>query len=224
MSDPLTALMHAVQVMNLLKTLILKTLREREEAAMSEYSDFSCSPSNNAGNDDYNSQQDVDMSEEESSEITSDDEPETYTQEEVELSVESQRCISVRRSSYNQHYCGDFTKDEDDSLTDIELCFLRQLEWKSENGNLGENNTSQGLSSSGNAAQICHSDFNVVSCDSLIERKEDSSVTIDGSDLESNTSIDAEAEVNNSSKENNSNEVEMVECRVDGILGNSLVS
>eukprot|EP00252_Welwitschia_mirabilis_P005405 TRINITY_DN1588_c0_g1_i3.p1 TRINITY_DN1588_c0_g1~~TRINITY_DN1588_c0_g1_i3.p1 ORF type:complete len:373 (-),score=88.44 TRINITY_DN1588_c0_g1_i3:790-1908(-) len=33
MSDPLTALMHAVQVMNFLKTLILKTLREREEAA-----------------------------------------------------------------------------------------------------------------------------------------------------------------------------------------------
>ncbi|KAI3787664.1 hypothetical protein L1987_42290 [Smallanthus sonchifolius] len=32
MSDPLTALMHAVQVMNLLKTLITKTLREREEA------------------------------------------------------------------------------------------------------------------------------------------------------------------------------------------------
>ncbi|CAH1447464.1 unnamed protein product [Lactuca virosa] len=31
MSDPLTALMHAVQVMNLLKTLIAKTLREREE-------------------------------------------------------------------------------------------------------------------------------------------------------------------------------------------------
>ncbi|PWA96916.1 CRIB domain, Rho GTPase activation protein [Artemisia annua] len=31
MSDPLTALMHAVQVMNLLKTLITKTLRERED-------------------------------------------------------------------------------------------------------------------------------------------------------------------------------------------------
>ncbi|XP_057826201.1 rho GTPase-activating protein 2 [Cryptomeria japonica] len=34
MSDPLTALMHAVQVMNFLKTLILKTLREREEVAI----------------------------------------------------------------------------------------------------------------------------------------------------------------------------------------------
>ncbi|KAK7258453.1 hypothetical protein RIF29_24031 [Crotalaria pallida] len=32
MADPLTALIHAVQVMNLLKTLILKTLRERDES------------------------------------------------------------------------------------------------------------------------------------------------------------------------------------------------
>lgn len=33
MADPLTALIHAVQVMNFLKTLILKTVKEREEAA-----------------------------------------------------------------------------------------------------------------------------------------------------------------------------------------------
>ncbi|XP_021647380.2 rho GTPase-activating protein 3 isoform X2 [Hevea brasiliensis] len=34
MADPLTALVHVVQVMNLLKTLILKNLREREESAV----------------------------------------------------------------------------------------------------------------------------------------------------------------------------------------------
>lgn len=33
MADPLTALIHAVQVMNFLKTLILRTVKEREEAA-----------------------------------------------------------------------------------------------------------------------------------------------------------------------------------------------
>ncbi|XP_076926716.1 rho GTPase-activating protein 5-like [Bidens hawaiensis] len=33
MADPLTALIHAVQIMNLLKTLVLKTLREREESS-----------------------------------------------------------------------------------------------------------------------------------------------------------------------------------------------
>lgn len=37
MSDPLTALMHAVQVMNFLKTLILKALREREEIALGHW-------------------------------------------------------------------------------------------------------------------------------------------------------------------------------------------
>ncbi|KAE8676462.1 Rho GTPase-activating protein 2 [Hibiscus syriacus] len=37
MSDPLMALMHAVQVMNLLQTLIMKTLLEREETASSSY-------------------------------------------------------------------------------------------------------------------------------------------------------------------------------------------
>lgn len=34
MSDPLTALMYAVQVMNFLKTLIIRTLREREESVV----------------------------------------------------------------------------------------------------------------------------------------------------------------------------------------------
>ncbi|KAJ6679876.1 RHO GTPASE-ACTIVATING PROTEIN 3 [Salix purpurea] len=49
MADPLTALIHAVQVMNLLKTLILKTLREREEssAKLTMLSTCSDSPSDN---------------------------------------------------------------------------------------------------------------------------------------------------------------------------------
>ncbi|KAI4300495.1 hypothetical protein L6164_033866 [Bauhinia variegata] len=34
MADPLTALMYAVQVMNFLKTLVVKTLREREESIL----------------------------------------------------------------------------------------------------------------------------------------------------------------------------------------------
>lgn len=42
MSDPLTALMHAVQVMNLLKTLILRTLRDREEALLDPRPASSC--------------------------------------------------------------------------------------------------------------------------------------------------------------------------------------
>lgn len=47
MADPLTALIHAVQVMNFLKTLILKTLKERKEAAGAVQALQSCSDSPN---------------------------------------------------------------------------------------------------------------------------------------------------------------------------------
>ncbi|MCD7452643.1 hypothetical protein HAX54_017703 [Datura stramonium] len=42
MADPLTALIHAVQVMNLLKTLIIKTLHEREESHMTGQMQSTC--------------------------------------------------------------------------------------------------------------------------------------------------------------------------------------
>ncbi|CAL9207964.1 unnamed protein product [Musa hybrid cultivar] len=45
MADPLTALIHAVQVMNFLKTLILKKRREREEAIFAVRALDSCSES-----------------------------------------------------------------------------------------------------------------------------------------------------------------------------------
>lgn len=52
MADPLTALLHAVQVMNFLKTLILRILREREESAAAEARlNSSCSKSPNHIND-----------------------------------------------------------------------------------------------------------------------------------------------------------------------------
>jgi hypothetical protein len=47
MADPLTALMHAVQVMNFLRSLILRTLKEREEAAVAPKTLQSCSDSPN---------------------------------------------------------------------------------------------------------------------------------------------------------------------------------
>ncbi|KAL8227846.1 hypothetical protein R6Q57_015430 [Mikania cordata] len=42
MADPLTALIHAVQIMNMLKTLIIKTLRERGESSPGSKPMFSC--------------------------------------------------------------------------------------------------------------------------------------------------------------------------------------
>lgn len=49
MADPLTALMYAVQVMNFLKTLILKTLRERKDSTVKLYSASCLEPSDENG-------------------------------------------------------------------------------------------------------------------------------------------------------------------------------
>ncbi|KAM7495928.1 hypothetical protein LguiA_020342 [Lonicera macranthoides] len=64
MSDPLTALMHAVQVMNLLKTLITKTLRERDENATTTggYSPMSSCSSDRQTDGDFDSNQEMDTS------------------------------------------------------------------------------------------------------------------------------------------------------------------
>lgn len=50
MADPLTALIHAVQVMNFLKTLVIKTLRGREET-YGEFEVMSSPPANRIGNE-----------------------------------------------------------------------------------------------------------------------------------------------------------------------------
>lgn len=102
MSDPLTALMHAVQVMNLLKTLILKTLGDREDEEICTYSpSSSCTMlsdreidnnSNNTG-EGYNSC------------------TKGNTETETSYSSEVEDC---------------------DSLREIEECFLKRLEWKQE--------------------------------------------------------------------------------------------
>jgi hypothetical protein len=105
MSDPLTALMHAVQVMNLLKTLIMKTLRDREESVTGGYSPMSSRSSNQEIDEDFDSQQEMDMS-----------------------------CELRGEASDNDvnapHNLGSEDEDEDEveSLGEIEESFLRQLD------------------------------------------------------------------------------------------------
>ncbi|KAJ8748377.1 hypothetical protein K2173_003014 [Erythroxylum novogranatense] len=105
MSDPLTALMHAVQVMNLLKTLIMKTLREREETATGGCSPMSSGSSDGQTDEDFDSQHEMDTS--------------------CELRQEP--------SDYDEHpryNSGTEDDDEVESLNEIEECFLRQLNEK----------------------------------------------------------------------------------------------
>ncbi|KAF6150469.1 hypothetical protein GIB67_030270 [Kingdonia uniflora] len=109
MSSPLTALMHIVQVMNLLKTLIIKTFREREETATEGgYSPFLSHYSNRQTNDDSDSQQEMDTS------------------------------CKLKRSSIDYddnhvHYSHSSEDEEEvDLLNEIEESFLRQLDEKEE--------------------------------------------------------------------------------------------
>ncbi|KAI6674691.1 hypothetical protein NL676_002597 [Syzygium grande] len=105
MSDPLTALMHAVQVMNLLKTLIMKTLREREEAAAGGYSPMSSRSSGRQTDYEYDSQQEMDTS--------------------CELRGPTSDFDDNEDANYSRS-CVD--EDEGRSPSEIEDCFLRQLE------------------------------------------------------------------------------------------------
>ncbi|XP_074312226.1 rho GTPase-activating protein 2-like [Silene latifolia] len=100
MSDPLTALMHAVQVMNLLKTLITKTLRERDESPMGDYSPMSSRSSGRESDEEYDSQQ------------------------EMETSCDSRGPASDCDELVDE----DENVVEGGSLSVIEECFLRQLD------------------------------------------------------------------------------------------------
>lgn len=108
MSDPLTALMHAVQVMNLLKTLITKTLRDREETSGGGYSPMS---SHSSGH-------------------------QTETDEEFDSQHDMETSCELRQapSDYDDHAHfstgSDEEADDDDieSSSEVEESFLRQLD------------------------------------------------------------------------------------------------
>lgn len=109
MSDPLTALMHAVQVMNLLKTLITKASRERDETTTGGYSPMSFHSSDRQSDEEFDSHQDMDTS--------------------CEL-----RGPASDYDDQQAHYSHSNEDDDDDdgndveSLTEVEGCFLKPLD------------------------------------------------------------------------------------------------
>lgn len=122
MTDPLTALMHAVQVMNLLKTLITRTLAEREETATGSEGYSPSHSSNSQTDSDSDNAQDMEVScESQGTDSECGEEEEEEEQKQEHLSRQS------------------IHEDENDvgSLSSIEKCFLSQL-----NNNARVSNTS----------------------------------------------------------------------------------
>ncbi|KAM3392767.1 hypothetical protein ACQJBY_013748 [Aegilops geniculata] len=135
MSDPLTALMHAVQVMSLLKTLVLKTLREREDDEGS-YSTFSSSPTLSDGLDGVDREHDQGDGNDGGTEKYGDDSSESSksVDKATNLTMDSEQLIGSSRRHTSFEFRLPCTIDNDDdkypSLSDIEEGFLRRLEWQ----------------------------------------------------------------------------------------------
>ena len=166
MSDPLTALMHAVQVMNLLKTLILRTLREREETATGGYSPMSFHSSECQSEAEYDSQQEMDTSGE----------------------------LRGDKSDYDDHddaHCSHSSEEGGvaESLSEIEECFLKSLDENTEGcseepaGCLQEEFTSP--------KKVC-SGYNVESAISFTDIKTENSCLSSSYGDESSTMLTAE--------------------------------
>lgn len=121
MSDPLTALMHAVQVMNLLKTLITKTVREREDNATGGYSPMSSCSSDHQTDEDFDSQQEMDTSNEFQEQASDYDENAHY-------SHGSEDGDENEEEEEDGNGSDDDDNNEVQSLAEIEESFLRQLD------------------------------------------------------------------------------------------------
>lgn len=133
MSDPLTALMHAVQVMNLLKTLILKTLREREHDE-SEYSAISSQSSSSDELDEKHHH--VEQGGDSGSDTDNFGDDGSQSQKDVAKVLQQNVVNEQPIGASRRHTSIDFRlpyisygSDDDVSPNDIEECFLRRLEW-----------------------------------------------------------------------------------------------
>ncbi|CAN6203655.1 unnamed protein product [Urochloa humidicola] len=184
MSDPLTALMHAVQVMNLLKTLILKTLRERDEDDAGAYSSFSSSPCQSEELDEEGHDQQDDENDSGSENCICDDsERPQDIDKATALRVDNEQLIGVsrRHTSIDCHlpYIGYDNDNEDVSLDDIEECFLRRLEWKAARECVAEDDINNFPSSKNVAEQLSSSGSITKGSDTVVENRNVTSNTTD---------------------------------------------
>ncbi|OEL37638.1 Rho GTPase-activating protein 2 [Dichanthelium oligosanthes] len=185
MSDPLTALMHAVQVMNLLKTLILKTLRERDDHDdAGAYSSFSSSSSLSEELDEEGQDQQDDENDSGSENSNCDDnERPKDIDKAIGLRVDNERLIGVsrRHTSIECHlpYIGYGNGNEDTSLDDIEECFLRRLEWKAVRECVVEDDSSNFPPSNKGAEQLSTSESITEGSDTIVGKRDVTSNTID---------------------------------------------
>ncbi|KAK0580293.1 hypothetical protein LWI29_000404 [Acer saccharum] len=193
MSDPLTALMHAVQVMNLLKTLIMKTLREREETASGGYSPMSSHSSGQQTDEDFDSQQ------------------------EMESSCE----LRGPTSEYDDHaHYSNSSEDGDEveSLSEIEERFLRQLDGNENATNSFLEQPKGDMRGENTSPRSC-SGFNLESGISCTDSKREnySSCTSDGEYSEASlVAVDQKINAKSPSRGcKNANNVEMVDKLVE---------
>jgi hypothetical protein len=184
MSDPLTALMHAVQVMNLLKTLILKTLRERDDDDAGAYSSFSYSSSLSEEIDEEGHDQQDDENDSGSENCNCDDHKRPKDIDKAAaLRVDSEQLIgaSRRHTSIDCHlpFIGFENDNEDTSLDDIEECFLRRLERKAVRECVAEDNISSFPAAKEEADQLSSSESITEGSNTTVENRDVTSNAID---------------------------------------------
>ena len=185
MSDPLTALMHAVQVMNLLKTLILKTLRERDDDDdAGAYSSFSSSPSLSEEIDEEGHDQQDDENDSGSENYNCDDNRRPKDIDKAAaLRVDNEQLIGVSRRhtsiDYHLPFIGFQNDNEDTALDDIEECFLRRLEWKAVRECVAEDNTSSFPAPKEGAEQLSSSESITEGSNTTVENRDVTSNAID---------------------------------------------
>lgn len=149
MADPLTALMYAVQVMNFLRTLIIKTLREREDSITEPASTSSLEPFDKNGHQspsqptwlEDNAQEDNEESEQTfAMEEPVLESPPYHTQDKYVKDRERQGFLTSLEKSPNMDGSCETLTHVEKSVTETEACYqvnnLKSKSAQSSNSNI----------------------------------------------------------------------------------------